>query len=118
MITRTSRKKAEKEALEGYGISTWKELFPTEEDFEVKEWGAAYNMPVPSNGKYQVIYQKTQDIIQKRIPEAIVSSTDKFDQIFDNMLAELDKAGAVEMEQQYTEWIKARVTLWTGKDVQ
>lgn len=109
---------AEKEALKGYGISTWKELFPTEEDFEVKEWGAAYNMPVPSDGKYQVIYQKTQDIVQKRIPEAVVSSTDKFDQVYDNMLAELDKAGAVEMEQQYTEWIKERVRLWTGKDVQ
>ncbi|GIP45245.1 ABC transporter substrate-binding protein [Paenibacillus sp. J45TS6] len=107
----------EKEALKGYGISTWKELFPTEEDFEVKEWGAAYNMPVPSDGKYQVIYQKTQDIVQKRVPEAIVSTTDKFDQVYDNMLAELDKAGAVEMEQQYTEWIKERVRLWTGKDV-
>lgn len=105
----------EKEALAGYGITTWKELFPSEDDFEVKVWGAAYNMSVPSDGKYEVIYQKTQDIIQKRIPEAIVSTPDQFDKLYDNMLAEVDKAGAVEMEQQYTEWIKDRVTLWTGK---
>lgn len=109
---------AEKEALAGYGITTWKELFPSEDDFEVKVWGAAYNMSVPSDGKYEVIYQKTQDIIQKRIPEAIVSTPDQFDKLYDSMLAEVDKAGAVEMEQQYTEWIKDRVTLWTGNDVQ
>ena len=108
---------AEKETLAGYGVDTWKDLFPSEEDFPVKEWGAAYNMPVPSGTDYEVTFQKTQDIIQKRIPEAIVSTPDKFDQIYDTMLQELDKAGAVEMEQQYTEWVKARVELWTGQDL-
>ncbi|MCM3786308.1 ABC transporter substrate-binding protein [Neobacillus mesonae] len=108
---------AEKETLAGYGVETWKDLFPSEDEFPVKEWGAAYNMPVPSNTDYNVTFQKTQDIIQKRIPEAIVSTPDKFDQIYDTMLTEVDKAGAVEMEQQYTEWVKARVELWTGKDL-
>ncbi|WDH82065.1 ABC transporter substrate-binding protein [Paenibacillus urinalis] len=108
---------AEKETLAGYGVDTWKDLFPSKDEFPVKEWGAAYNMPVPSGTDYEVTFQKTQDIIQKRIPEAIVSTPDKFDQIYDSMLQEIDKAGAVEMEQQYTEWIKARVELWTGKDL-
>lgn len=109
---------AEKEVLAGYGISTWKELFPSEDEFAVKEWGAAYNMPIPTDsGNYNVIYQKTQDIIQKRIPEAIIAAPDQFDAIYDNMLAELDKEGAVEMEQQYTGWIKDRVRLWTGQEI-
>lgn len=109
---------AEKETLAGYGISTWKDLFPSEDEFPVKEWGAAYNMPIPADsGDYNVIYQKTQDIIQKRIPEAIISSLDQFDTVYENMLKELDAAGAVKMEQQYTEWIKDRVRLWTGKDI-
>ncbi|MFD1138929.1 ABC transporter substrate-binding protein [Paenibacillus urinalis] len=108
----------EKEVLAGYGISTWKELFPSEDEFAVKEWGAAYNMPIPTDsGNYNVIYQKTQDIIQKRIPEAIIAAPDQFDAIYDNMLAELDKEGAVEMEQQYTGWIKDRVRLWTGQEI-
>ncbi|WP_339272771.1 ABC transporter substrate-binding protein [Paenibacillus sp. FSL W8-0426] len=109
---------AEKEALQGYGITTWKDLFPSEEQFPVKEWGAAYNMPIPSDsGDYNVVYQKTQDIIQKRIAEAVTSSPDSFDGIYDNMIAELNQAGAEGMEQQYTEWIKDRVRLWTGKDI-
>lgn len=29
----------EKEVLAGYGIRTWKELFPSEDEFPVKEWG-------------------------------------------------------------------------------
>ncbi|MFL0374306.1 ABC transporter substrate-binding protein [Paenibacillus amylolyticus] len=108
----------EKEALKGYGITTWKDLFPSEEEFPVKEWGAAYNMPIPSDsGDYNVVYQKTQDIIQKRIAEAITSSPSAFEGIYDSMITELDNAGAVAMEQQYTEWIKDRVRLWTGKEI-
>ncbi|NUU79378.1 ABC transporter substrate-binding protein [Paenibacillus xylanilyticus] len=109
----------EKEALQSYGITTWKDLFPSEEEFPVKEWGAAYNMPIPSDsGDYNVVYQKTQDIIQKRIAEAITASPDAFDSIYDNMIKEIDDAGAVAMEKQYTEWIKDRVRLWTGKNIE
>ncbi|MDT9717597.1 ABC transporter substrate-binding protein [Paenibacillus sp. ClWae2A] len=108
----------EKEALKGYGITTWKDLFPSEKEFPVKEWGAAYNMPIPSDsGDYNVVYQKTQDIIQKRIAEAITSSPSAFEGIYDNMITELDNADAVAMEEQYTEWIKDRVRLWTGKEI-
>ncbi|WP_145048735.1 ABC transporter substrate-binding protein [Paenibacillus xylanexedens] len=110
---------AEKEALKGYGITTWKDLFPSEEEFPVKEWGAAYNMPIPTDSAdYTVAYQKTQDIVQKRIAEAITASPDAFSRIYDDMLTEIDNAGAVAMEQQYTEWIKDRVRLWTGKEIQ
>lgn len=108
----------EKETLKGYGITTWKELFPNGDEFPVKEWGAAYNMPIPTDsGDYNVVYQKTQDIIQKRIAEAITSSPAAFEDIYDNMIAELDAAGAVAMEEQYTKWIKERVSLWSGKEI-
>lgn len=106
---------AEKETLAAYGATTWKDLFPQESDFEPKQWGALYNMPVPTDGDYQVIYQKTQDIIRKRIPEAVLAKPDQFDKIYDDFLAELDKAGAKEMEAEYTELVKKRVELFTGK---
>lgn len=109
---------AEKETLAAYGAKTWKDLFPQESDFEPKAWGALYNMPVPTDGDYQVIYQKTQDIIRKRIPEAILTKPDQFDTVFDSFLAELDKAGAEKMESEYTGLVKKRVSLFTGKDIQ
>lgn len=107
----------EKETLAAYKATTWKDLFPSEDELPVKEWGALYNMQVPTDGDYQVIYQKTQDIIQKRIPEAILAKADKFDQVYDDFLAELDKVGAEKMEEEYTELVKARVSLFTGKEI-
>ncbi|MNN48428.1 hypothetical protein D3C81_1629040 [compost metagenome] len=74
-------------------------------------------MPVPTDGDYQVIFQKTQDIIRKKIPEAVLSKPADFDKVYDGFLAELDKAGAEKMEAEYTELVKARVSLYTGKDV-
>ncbi|RCX22650.1 carbohydrate ABC transporter substrate-binding protein (CUT1 family) [Fontibacillus phaseoli] len=108
---------AEKESLAAYKATTWKDLFPQESDFEAKEWGALYNMPVPTDGDYQVISKKSQDIIRKRIPEAVLAKTADFDKIYDGFLAELDKAGAEKMEAEYTELVKARVSLFTGKDI-
>lgn len=108
---------AEKETLKAYGITTWKEFYPAEEDLPVKDWGAAYNMSVPSGTDYEVTFQKTQDIIRKRIPEAVLTTPANFDATYDALLADLDKAGAVEMEKQFTVWVKERVSLWTGKDV-
>ncbi|WP_138493635.1 ABC transporter substrate-binding protein [Paenibacillus pinistramenti] len=112
-----SYSKAEKEALASYHATTWKDLFPSEKDFPVKEWGALYNMQVPTDGDYQVIYQKTQDIVRKRIPEAILANPDDFDKKYDQFIDELNKAGAEKMEQEYTQLVKSRVALFTGKEV-
>lgn len=103
---------AEKKSLAAYGATTWKDLFPTEKDFPVKPWGAAWNIPVEEGSDYSVKYQKTQDIIRKRIPEAVLTTPEKFDAVYDNMLTELDNAGAKDMEAEYTELVKARVELW------
>ena len=108
----------ENEALAAYHATTWKDLFPAADEFPVREWGASYNIQVPTDGDYQVIYQKTQDIIHKRIPAAILSKPAEFDKIYDSFLDELDKAGAQQMEQEYTKLVKDRVALFTGKDIQ
>ncbi|MBW4841028.1 MAG: ABC transporter substrate-binding protein [Paenibacillaceae bacterium] len=106
---------AEKETLKAYNATTWKDLFPGEDAFPAKDWGALYNMPVPTDGDYQVIFQKTQDIVRKRIPEAVLAKEADFDKVYDAFLAELDNAGAKEMEAEYTELVKKRVELFTGK---
>lgn len=103
----------EKEVLQGYGISYWKDLFPKEEDFPIKAWGAAWNIPVPNDSPNTVFNKKMEDITRKRIPEAILAKPADFDKVFDKMLQELDKAGVKEMEKNYTELVKARVKLWS-----
>jgi putative aldouronate transport system substrate-binding protein len=106
---------AEKESLQAYKARTWKDLFPNEKDFPVKEWGAAYNMPIPTNTNYNVIFQKSQDIVRKRIPEAILAKPDQFDTVYDRMLQELNQAGVPKAEKVYTSLIQNRLKLWHGK---
>lgn len=106
---------AEKESLQAYKARTWKDLFPNEKDFPVKEWGAAYNMPIPTNTNYNVIFQKSQDIVRKRIPEAILAKPDQFDTVYDRMLQELNQAGVPKAEEVYTSLIQNRLKQWYGK---
>ena len=103
----------EKDALKAYGATTWKDLFPAKEEFPVKEWGAAYNLPAPSDPSYTVAFQKSQDIVRKRIPEAILASPDQFDSIYDQMIAELSTDDMKQMEAQYSQMIKDTVELWS-----
>ncbi|QYK69378.1 ABC transporter substrate-binding protein [Paenibacillus sp. S02] len=105
----------EKESLKAYGVKTWKDLFPDKKEFDVKPWGAAYNLTTDNESSYNVTFKKTTDIIRKRIPEAILAPASNFDTVYDNMIKELDAAGAVQMEQQYTQLVKDRVELWSGK---
>ncbi|WP_328800872.1 ABC transporter substrate-binding protein [Paenibacillus sp. LX16] len=105
----------EKESLKAYGVKTWKDLFPDKKEFDVKPWGAAYNLTTDNESNYNVTFKKTTDIIRKRIPEAILAPASNFDTVYDNMIKELDAAGAVQMEQQYTQLVKDRVELWSGK---
>lgn len=103
--------------MAAYNATTWKDLFPSEDEFPVKEWGALYNMQVPTDGDYQIIYKKTQDIVRKRIPEAVLAKPGVFDKIYDAFIAELNQVGAEKMEKEYTELVKERVTLFTGKEI-
>ncbi|MFF2090797.1 ABC transporter substrate-binding protein [Paenibacillus sp. NPDC058174] len=102
----------EKEVFQGYGISTWKDLFPKEDEFPVKPWGAAWNISVPANSQVNVIAEKLKDITWKRIPEAILADPAKFDALWDSYMKEIDKAGVKEMEEGYTKLVQARVKLW------
>ncbi|WP_017814260.1 MULTISPECIES: ABC transporter substrate-binding protein [Paenibacillus] len=102
----------EKETLKAYGAKTWKDLFPQKDEFPVKAWGAAYNLPAPDDPNYTVNFQKSQDIVRKRIPEAILASPDQFDKIYDQMIAEISTDDMKKMEAEYTQMIKDTVELW------
>lgn len=102
----------EKEVLANYDVEMWKDLYPTKEEFPVKPWGAAYNIPVESGSQLELIMQRCLDIVKKRIPEAILASPDDFDDIWDAFMNDLEEAGVEEAEKAYTELVRERVELW------
>ncbi|WP_040950276.1 ABC transporter substrate-binding protein [Gorillibacterium massiliense] len=105
----------EKEVLKAYGATnygTWKDLFPSEDKFPVKPWGASWNIPISADSDLGVIEQKLKDITWKRIPEMIMAKPDQFDKLWDAYMAELDKSGVKKANELRTEAIKQRLELW------
>lgn len=102
----------EKEVLEAYGVETWKDLFPDEEAFPVKPWGAAWNITVPADSELNVTIKRSSDIMRKRVPEAILAEPEEFDAVWEQFMNDLEDAGIEEAEEQYTELVQNRVQLW------
>lgn len=106
---------AEKETLKAYNAEHWKDLFPKEEEFKPRDYGAAYTMSLPNDDPAVILGAKMKDITWKRIPEAVMSKPEDFDKIWDAYMAELEKAGVKEMEEAYTKHIKDRIELWSTR---
>lgn len=105
----------EKETLAAYNATTWKDLFPKEEEFPEKAYGAAWNISIPGEDEVTILSNKMRDITWKRIPEAILAKPEDFDKIWDDYMAELEKAGVEKMEKGFTKYVQDRVALWSSK---
>ena len=107
-----SYNEAEKEVLDAYGATLWKDLFPSEDNFPIKPWGAAWNIPIPGDHEVSVLDTRLRDITWKRIPEAILAKPEEFDAIWDAYMEELEKNGVERAEKGRQEFVEARVALW------
>ncbi|RUS46555.1 ABC transporter substrate-binding protein [Cohnella sp. AR92] len=102
----------EKETLKAYNATTWKDLFPNESEFPVKPWGAAWNIPIPSDSEITVLDEKLKTITWKMIPKAILAKPEEFDGIWDDYVKQLEKAGVHKAEELRAQTVADRVKLW------
>ncbi|MBO2942414.1 ABC transporter substrate-binding protein [Paenibacillus sp. F411] len=102
----------EKEVLAQYDAKLWMDLFPSVDEFPVKEYGAAWQINIPQDSNANVILQRIFDLVKKRAPEAIMAKPEEFDAIWDAMLQEIDKAGRAELEETFNELLADRYKLW------
>lgn len=107
---------AEKETLAAYKATTWKDLFPKEDAFNVKAYGAAWNIQIPAKDEVSIFGNKMKDIPWKRIPEAILAKPDDFDKIWDAYQNDLIKPGVEKMEKGYAKYVQDRVKLWSADE--
>jgi putative aldouronate transport system substrate-binding protein len=104
-----------KDVLSHYNAKTWKELFPSKDQFPVIPWGQAYNINYSSTSDLGVRFTKIDAIAQEDIPKAILAKPSDFNKEWNNFLQDLNNAGVQKMEDEYTQLVKARVNLWTSK---
>ncbi|WP_051507431.1 ABC transporter substrate-binding protein [Saccharibacillus sacchari] len=102
----------DKETLAAYNATTWMDLFPNEDEFPVKPWGAAWNIAVPSSDKVTLLSSRVKDITWKRIPEIVVSDPADFDRLWEAYQQELLDNGVEEMEEGFTGYVQDLVKLW------
>lgn len=103
---------ADKDTLKAYGKTTYKDFWPSEKEFPVKPWGAAWSISFETGSEANVIFQKSQDIMKKRIPEAILAKPEQFDAVWDAFMKDLEKINVNKLHQDYTKMVKDRIRLW------
>lgn len=103
---------ADKETLKAYGATTWMDLFPKQDEFPVKPWGASWSLPLPSDDEVNILANKMKDITWKRIPQAIMAKPESFDKVWNDYQQELIDADVEKMETGFTKYIQARIKLW------
>jgi len=109
----TAYSEADKKTLAAYGATTYRDLWPANDAFPERKYGAAWTLPFETGSQANVIFQKTQDIMKKRIPEAILAKPEDFDKIYDAFLKDLDDAGVAKLNEEFSNMVKARVELWS-----
>lgn len=107
---------AELEALEGYGIELWVDLFPATEDLGIPNHGRAWEIALPTGSDVDIIQQRADDLTTQRITEAILANPEDFDRIWDDMQEELLSIGIENANAEMTEIVNDRIELWGEVD--
>ncbi|HIW34844.1 MAG TPA: ABC transporter substrate-binding protein [Candidatus Paenibacillus intestinavium] len=104
---------ADQKTLAAYGATTYKDLWPADDAFPERKYGAGWTINFDTASDANVIFQKSQDLMKKYIPKAILASPADFDKVYDEFMAELDKVGVSKMNEEYSKLIKERVEMWS-----
>ncbi len=103
---------SEKMALDAYDVDFWGDLIAPATDFPVKQWGAAWNIPIAEDSILKQHWDVEQNIVRRRLTEIIWANPEDFDAGYESFLVELQKA-TDPMASEMTALIKDRIKLWT-----
>lgn len=103
----------EKATLEAYGVEMWKDLYPSEENFEKSKYGVLWQINIPSDTDAAVIMARYDEIVARKIPEAILADPAEFDAVYDAFLAELEAIDIATLEAEFNKLIDQRIENWT-----
>lgn len=100
------------EALDGYGIDLWTELFTPTEELEQPKHGRAWEIALPTSSNVNVIQQRADDYTTQKITEAILTDPANFEAVWEEMQAELVSMGIEDANAEMTQIIRDRLELW------
>ncbi len=109
-----SYSKAEKEYMDAYNIQFWGDIYPPEEEFPVKPWGAAWKHEGTMDADWKAVNDKILSICKKNLPKIIMAEPDEFETTWTGFVKQMEANGVRELEAQFTQAIKDRIELWNS----
>lgn len=94
----------EKAACEAWGVELLVDIFPQAEEFGIPKYAAVWAVTKPVG--FTELETKLDEITWTFLIQGIVAPEEEFDDIYDEMLAELENAGLKEAEQMLTDIVK------------
>ncbi|MFC4401816.1 ABC transporter substrate-binding protein [Gracilibacillus xinjiangensis] len=103
---------AEKEVLAEYGIDNWVDWFPSTEELGISKHGSVSNYTIPAGSDIQIIQQKADDLTEQRITQAVLGDPADFDQVWEDMIAELEAMNIEKANEEMSQMVKNTMELW------
>ena len=105
---------AEKEALAGYGVKFWQDMFPDyHKDIPENTWGNGYAINFPSDSTEATIATACQDIVAKNVVNAVLAKPEEFDAVWAAFMTELEQANVQQIEQNMQVLVERKIRLYT-----
>ncbi|GAB2698930.1 extracellular solute-binding protein [Paenibacillus thermoaerophilus] len=102
----------DKKILSAYGVKTYSELFTPPDE---RPWFPAWGIQKEQGSPQQIFEAKKTEIQRKYIPELVLSTPDKFENVWTRYTTELNKLDIAGYEKWYTERIKEIVAKVKGQ---
>lgn len=100
---------AQKEACKTLGIDCLVDIFLSPDEFETPKYSAVWAYTKPT--EFDEILTQLDEIAWPGLIKCVTSSQDKFDEIYDKMLSDLEKAGMAKAEEILSQIVKDKVAL-------
>ncbi len=110
----TNYNAAEKAAVEAWNVTMLKDIFPQTEEFELSDFGAAWQSPIPSDTTLFAFVTEADAISWEYLVKSVVCKPADFDKTWNEFQEKLQKAGLEQANADMTALIKAKVEFWAG----
>lgn len=99
---------AAKEVLAGYGVRTWRELFPRPETLKESTWGQAWRLwdALPKDEEFGMLHNECNALAAEYLAKAASAAPDQFEAVWNEFETRLKDAGVDRLGELATELLK------------
>lgn len=105
---------AEKAAVDAWGVTMLKDIFPQTDEFEISDFGAAWQSPIPSDTTLSTFLTEADNISWEYLVKSVVCKPADFDKTWNEFQDRLKAIGMEQANKDMTELIKAKVEFWSN----